>query len=63
MAEDAFIDSSLWVGEELEYHFRLARDLAFLSDVDYQKLNHAVVEVKRMLASLARKVEEERFAS
>src|ERR1700722_16430138 len=33
---------------ELEYHFLLARDLAFLRDVDYQKLDHAVVEVKRM---------------
>jgi hypothetical protein len=36
--------------------FLLARDLAFLNDLDYQKLNNAVVEVKRMLASLARKV-------
>jgi hypothetical protein len=42
------------------YHFLLARDLTFLRDLDYQKLNHAVVEVKRMLASLARKVEAER---
>jgi four helix bundle protein len=47
---------------ELEYHFLLARGLAFLSDLDYQKLNHGVVEVKRMLASWARKVEAERLA-
>jgi four helix bundle protein len=47
---------------ELEYHFLLARDLAFLSAGDYKKLNHSVVEVKRMLASLAHKVEAERLA-
>jgi hypothetical protein len=46
----------------LEYDFLLARDLAFLSAVDYQKLNHGVVEVKRMLASLTREVEAERLA-
>jgi four helix bundle protein len=48
---------------ELEYHFLLAKDLAFLSAVDYHKPNDGVVEVKRMLAALARKVEAERFAS
>ena len=47
---------------ELEYHFLLARDLAFLSDPDYQNLNDSVIEVKRMLASLARKLEAERLA-
>jgi len=47
---------------ELKYHFLLARDLTFLSELDYQQLNHSVVEVKRMLASLARKVEMERRA-
>jgi hypothetical protein len=39
-----------------------AWDLAFVSDVDYQKLNHSVIEVKRMLESLTRKVEAERYA-
>jgi four helix bundle protein len=48
---------------ELEYHFLLAKDLAFLSAVDCHKPNDGVVEVKRMLAALARKVEAERFAS
>ena len=45
---------------ELEYHFLLARDLGFLIDLDYTRLDNAVVEVKRMLASLVRKVEEDR---
>lgn len=46
---------------ELEYHFLLARDLGFLSEPDYQKSDHGVVEVKRMLASLVRKVETDRL--
>jgi four helix bundle protein len=58
-----FLNIACGSGSELEYHFLLARDLAFLSDVDYQKLNQGVVEVKRMLASLARKVEAELHAN
>ena len=54
-----FLNIACGSASELEYHFLLARDLAFLSAVDYQKLNHGVVEVKRMLASLARKAEVE----
>jgi hypothetical protein len=57
-----FLNIACESASELEYHFLLARDLAFLSAGDYQKLNHGVVEVKRMLASLAHKVEAERLA-
>jgi four helix bundle protein len=57
-----FLNIACGPASELEYHFLLARDLAFLRDVDYQKLDHAVVEVKRMLASLVRKVEAERLS-
>ena len=46
---------------ELEYHFLLARDLNLLGNTSYQELNRGVVEVKRMLAALIRKVETERF--
>ena len=55
-----FLNIACGSASKLEYHFLLAVDLTFLRDLDYQKLNHAVVEVKRMLASLARKVEAER---
>jgi four helix bundle protein len=55
-----FLNIACGSASEFEYHFLLARDLAFLSEADYQKLNHGVVKVKRMLASLARKVEAER---
>lgn len=47
---------------ELEYHFLLSRDLQLLKDEDYGALEQSVVEVKRMLASLIRKVEAERLA-
>jgi len=57
-----FLNIACGSASELEYHFPLARDLAFLSDLEYQRLNNGVVEVKRMLASLPRKVEAERLA-
>ena len=57
-----FLNIACGSASELEYHFLLARDLAFLSDPDYQNLNNSVVEVKRMLASLVRKVAAERLA-
>jgi four helix bundle protein len=47
---------------ELEYHFLLARDLSLMDDPQYTELDAAVTEVKRMLASLIRKVDTERLA-
>ena len=40
----------------------LARDLNMLGETDYQQLNTSVVEVKRMLASLVRKIDADRLA-
>ena len=57
-----FLNIACGSASELEYHFLLARDLAFLSELNYKKLHDGVVEVKRMLASLGRKVETERQA-
>jgi four helix bundle protein len=48
---------------ELEYHFLLARDLDLVDEAAYKRLDAAVVEIKRMLAALIRKVEAERLAS
>jgi len=56
-----FLNISAGSASELEYHFLLGHDLRFLEDNIYEILNRAVVEVKRMLASLARKVEQERL--
>jgi four helix bundle protein len=49
-----FLNIATGSASELEYHFLLARDLGYLSESDYPKLDASVVEIKRMLASLAR---------
>lgn len=43
---------------EVEYHLLLARDLGFLDQRTYGRLNMQVVEVKRMLAVLLRKIRQ-----
>jgi four helix bundle protein len=57
-----FLNIAAGSANELGYHFLLSKDLGFLGDERYELLNNGVVEVKRMLASLARKVNEERLA-
>ena len=56
-----FLNIASGSASELEYHFLLARDLSFLSDNDYARLNEGVVEIKRMLGALISKVNAERF--
>ena len=58
-----FLNIAAGSASELEYHFLLAHDLGLLGELDYRKLNDGVVEVKRMLASLIGKIEQERLAS
>jgi four helix bundle protein len=41
---------------ELEYHLLLACDLGLLKVPDHERLEHGVVEVKRMLASLIKRL-------
>ena len=57
-----FLNIATGSASELEYHFLLARDLRFLSEAIYERMNALVVEVKRMLSALVRKVEAERLA-
>jgi four helix bundle protein len=57
-----FLNIALGSASELEYHFLLAHDLDFLNEENYKDLNHRVVEIKRMLASLVCKVETDRRA-
>ncbi|PYV65667.1 MAG: diversity-generating retroelement protein bAvd family protein [Acidobacteria bacterium] len=56
----------LWIAagsaSELEYHFLLAKDLELMTADQYQSLNSSVIEIKRMLATLILKVENERMA-
>ncbi len=41
---------------ETEYHLLLAKDLGYLGDVDYQKMNGQIGEIKRMLSTLIVKI-------
>ena len=41
----------------LEYHFLQARDLHLVAEGEYENLNYAVAEIKRMLSSLICKIE------
>ncbi len=43
---------------ELEYHLLLARDLGFLPEEDYGRLDALTTEVKRMRASLIQKTRQ-----
>jgi four helix bundle protein len=55
-----FLGIALGSASELEYQLLLVRDLGLLQDLKYKQLGAAVTEVKRMLATLVRKVEAER---
>ena len=45
---------------ELEYHLLLANDLNYLKAESYKSLNDQVCEIKRMLAALLLRVDQER---
>ena len=55
-----FLQMAMGSASELEYHLLLSRDLDFLKTENHDELHHRVTEIKRMLASLIRKVDEER---
>lgn len=56
-----FLGIACGSASELEYHLLLARDLEMLPRDEYEDLNSNVVGVKRMLAGLITKVEQERL--
>jgi four helix bundle protein len=55
-----FLQIAAGSASEVEYLLLLARDLRLMSDQEYRNLNSRVCEVKRMLASLIRKVASDR---
>ena len=48
---------------ELDYHLLLARDLRYLSNEDYRRLDEKLLEARRMLSALLQKVSSDRFAA
>jgi four helix bundle protein len=55
-----FLQMAMGSANELEYQLLLSKDLAYLKAEDHQRMQPQVEEVKRMLASLIRKVDSER---
>ena len=58
-----FLQIAAGSASELEYHFLLAHDLGFIDRAQYGILHAEVCEVKKMLASLLRKVDLDRQAA
>ena len=50
------IRNAMGSASEVQYDLLLARDLSFLSEPDFQQLDNEVIELKRMLATLIRKL-------
>ena len=57
-----FLQMAMGSASELENHLLLARDLHFLDQENHSKIELRVIEVKKMLASLIRKVDVERHS-
>jgi four helix bundle protein len=55
-----FLQISMGSASELEYRMLLSRDLRYLNNTDYLELEALITEVKRMLASLIRKLNADR---
>ena len=51
-----FTQIAMGSASELEYHLLLAKDLKYLNEDDYTKLNNEIEEIKRMLTSLIKKL-------
>jgi four helix bundle protein len=57
-----FLHIATGSASELEYHFLLAKDLCFLPEEQYRQLEQSVIEVKKMLAGLIKRIETHRNA-
>ena len=55
-----FLQIAMGSASELENHLLLARDLHFLNSENHSRIELKVVEVKKMLAGLIRKIDAER---
>jgi four helix bundle protein len=55
-----FLTIAMGSASELEYHLLLSRDLGFLGIEKFDALTSQVQEIKKMLASLIRRVDAER---
>ena len=52
-----FLRIALGSASELEYHLLAARDIRAISEHEYRSLSHQVVEVRKMLHGLLRRID------
>lgn len=52
-----FLQIAMGSASEVEYHLLLARDLQYLGEADYLSLNDCIVQIKRMLTGLIKRVD------
>jgi len=57
-----FLQIASGSASELAYHFMLARDLLFLANAEYLRMEADLSALRRMLTSLLQKVDADRFA-
>ena len=55
-----FLQMAMGSASELEYHCLLSKDLHFIDEQTHGRIQLKVVEVKKMLSSLIRKIDAER---
>ena len=55
-----FLQIACGSASELEYHFLLAKDLGYMSQPNYDSVRKDLLDLKRMLVALTRKVGSER---
>lgn len=55
-----FLHIAMGSANELEYHLLLSRDLHFFDKEAHDRMRESVIEVKKMLAGLIRKVDVDR---
>jgi four helix bundle protein len=55
-----FLQIAYGSANELDYHLLLSRDLGILPQTKYDEQNQTLLEIKKMLAALIRKVQSER---
>ncbi|MGB8990485.1 MAG: four helix bundle protein [Desulfobaccales bacterium] len=51
-----FLTISMGSAAELEYHLLLARDLGFITQANYEKLDKDTTEIKQMLTNFIKKL-------
>jgi four helix bundle protein len=57
-----FLQIARGSANELEYHLLLARDLQYLTQVEFKELEGKVLEIQRMLAALSQRLQRPVFS-